>query len=106
PDLRLASEAEIACWFKGCQLGTVPPLRLRADEEIVMDRSLAHLGSILIPAGTREDALILRFRDWYRLVRPGIGRFALPRHGYAIPKSPPAVVVTVDEEEMSRVMCR
>ncbi len=106
PDLRLATEREIARWFRGCQPGAVPPLRLRADEEIVMDRSLAHLGPILIPAGTLEDALVLRFRDWYRMVRPGIGRFALPRAGYAIPKAPPPVLVTEDEEEMSPLLCR
>jgi Ala-tRNA(Pro) deacylase len=106
PDLRLATEQEITHWFRGCPLGTVPPLRLRSDEEIVMDRELAHLGSILIPAGTRQDALVLRFRDWYRMVCPGVGRFALPRNGYAIPKRPPVVLVTEDEEEMSPLLCR
>jgi Ala-tRNA(Pro) deacylase len=75
-EVRFASEQEIAQWFKGCAPGTVPPLRLRADEEILMDRSLAHLGEIAFAAGTPEDALVLRFRDWYRAVHPGVGRFA------------------------------
>src|SRR5262249_45019226 len=43
PELRLATEPEISAWFKGCQPGAVPPLRLRGDERILMDRSLAHL---------------------------------------------------------------
>src|SRR5438045_3653952 len=38
-DMRFASETEIAGWFKGCQPGGIPPLRLRGDERILMDRS-------------------------------------------------------------------
>jgi len=75
-ELRFASEGEIQSWFKGCTPGAVPPLRLRSDESILMDRSLAHLGEIIFPAGTPEDAVALRFRDWYRTVAPGVGRFA------------------------------
>jgi Ala-tRNA(Pro) deacylase len=106
PHLRLATEPEIAGWFKGCAPGAVPPLRLRSDQQIVMDRTLAHLGSILFAAGTLEDAVVMRFRDWYRLVQPGIGRFALPLHGSAIPKPPAPGLITEDEEEMSQVLCR
>jgi len=57
-DVRLAAEAEIASWFKGCAPGNVPPVRLRADQRIIMDRSLAHLGKILFAAGTAEDAVM------------------------------------------------
>src|SRR5262249_10597313 len=49
--IRFASEAEIAGWFKGCEPGAVPPLRLRGDERIFMDRSLAHFGEMVFPAG-------------------------------------------------------
>ena len=45
-----------------------------------MDRSLAHLGEIIMPAGTTEDSVAVRFRDWYRMIRPGVGRFTLPEH--------------------------
>src|SRR5689334_2323923 len=51
-DLRLATEEEIAQWFKGCPPGAVPPVPLRNDERILMDRSLAHLGKILFVGGT------------------------------------------------------
>lgn len=78
-DLRFASAAEIAGWFGGCHPANVPPLRLRADLILVMDRSLAHLGTLLIPAGTPGKAVVMRFRDWFRAVRPGVGRFTTRR---------------------------
>jgi CheY-like chemotaxis protein len=102
---RLATEVEIAGWFKGCLPGAVPPLRLRADELILMDRSLAHLGRILFPAGTPENAISLRFRDWYRMVRPGVGRFAMA-DDRAARKSVPTVLVVEDEPDTNELLCR
>lgn len=106
PDLRLATEAEISGWFKGCAPGAVPPLYLRGDEHLIMDRSLAHLGSLLLPAGTLEDAVLVRFRDWYRAVRPGIGRFASPRPNSQPIRKPPAVMVVEDEPVTNDLLCR
>src|SRR4051812_43913664 len=91
-DLRLATEAEIAGWFKGCHPGAVPPLRLRSDEWVLMDRSMASLGQILFAAGTPKDAVTVRFHDWYRAVRPGVGRFTLATNGHARPPAPPTVL--------------
>lgn len=105
-EVRFATEDEITHWYRGCQPGAVPPLRLRSDEQILMDRGIAHLGQILFAAGTPEDAIVLRFRDWYRMTRPGVGRFALPVQGYVVPKAPPNGVFVEDEEEMDRVLCR
>src|SRR6266852_6207102 len=106
PDLRLAIEAEITAWFKGCEAGAVPPLQLRGDERILMDRSLAHLGRILFPASTCEDAIAVRFRDWYRAVRPGVGRFALPRPGANGAGAPPTVLVVEDESATNDLLCQ
>src|SRR5712692_9864003 len=106
PDLRLASEPEISAWFRGCQAGAVPPLQLRGDERILMDRSLAHLGRILFPAGTPEDAIAVRFRDWYRAVRPGVGRFALPARGSIGANGPATVLVVEDEAATNELLCR
>jgi Ala-tRNA(Pro) deacylase len=106
PDVRLASEPEIASWFKGCPPGAVPPFRLRGDERILMDRSLAHLGSILFPAGTLEEAIVVRFRDWYRAVQPGVGRFALPAPGSNGAHGPPTVMVVEDEPTTNELLCR
>jgi CheY-like chemotaxis protein/prolyl-tRNA editing enzyme YbaK/EbsC (Cys-tRNA(Pro) deacylase) len=103
-ELRLATEQEIAHWFKGCRPGCVPPLRLRSDERILMDRSLAHLGNIVFAAGTPEDAISVRFRDWYRALRPGVGRFALPRHKAA--DEPPTILVVEDEPDTNLLLCQ
>lgn len=105
PDLHLASEADVQNWFKGCAPGCVPPLRLRRDQRILMDRSLAHLGDVLFAAGTPEDAVLMRFRDWYRAVRPGVGRFveASPVSSNGHPDS--SVLVVEDESETNQLLC-
>jgi Ala-tRNA(Pro) deacylase len=105
-DLRLATEAEIAGWFKGCQPGAVPPLRLRSDMGILMDRSLACLGKILFPAGSGEEAVVVRFRDWYRAVRPGVGRFTAGTKDQADGHQPATVLVVEDESETNQLFCR
>jgi Ala-tRNA(Pro) deacylase len=103
---RFASEEEIAGWFKGCEVGAVPPLRLRGDECILMDRSLAHLGPLVIPAGRLDVAVAVRFRDWYRMVRPGTGRFAAATNGHAANGGRPTVLVVEDEADANQLMCR
>jgi Ala-tRNA(Pro) deacylase len=105
-DLRLATEAEIAGWFKGCEPGAVPPLQLRQDERILMDRSLAHLGPMLIPAGTLEDAMVVPFRAWFRAVRPGVGHFAAPKNGESNGKAPQSILVVEDEAATNDLFCQ
>ncbi len=106
PEIRFASEAEISAWFKGCQPGGVPPLRLRGDERILMDRSLAHFGKITFAAGTPEISVTVRFRDWYRMVRPGVGRFTMPINGHNGAALPPTVLVVEDEEDTNLLLRR
>jgi CheY-like chemotaxis protein/prolyl-tRNA editing enzyme YbaK/EbsC (Cys-tRNA(Pro) deacylase) len=106
PDPRLATEAEIVGWFKGCEPCSVPPFRLRSDLRILMDRELAHLGHIVLPAGAPEVAVSMRFRDWYRAVRPGVGRFALPdaQRRNAVNDAP--ILVVEDEAETNQLLCQ
>lgn len=103
PAARLATETEIAGWFRGCDPGAVPPLLLRSDHRIWMDRTLAHLGRIVFPAGAAETAVSVRFRDWYRAVRPGVGRFAVPGAGQA--PMPPTVLIVEDEPDTNQLLC-
>jgi CheY-like chemotaxis protein/prolyl-tRNA editing enzyme YbaK/EbsC (Cys-tRNA(Pro) deacylase) len=105
-ELRFAAEEEIARWFRGCHLGGVPPLRLRSDERILMDRSLAHFGKMIFCAGSPEVAIFVRFRDWYRMVHPGVGRFTLSDNGPAAAQTPPTVLVVEDEADTNLVLCR
>jgi Ala-tRNA(Pro) deacylase len=106
PEVRFASEPEIAAWFKGCQPGGVPPLRLRGDERILMDRSLAHFGTITFAAGTPEISVTMRFRDWYRMVRPGVGRFSTAITGQNGKAHAPTVLVVEDEEDTNLLLRR
>jgi CheY-like chemotaxis protein/prolyl-tRNA editing enzyme YbaK/EbsC (Cys-tRNA(Pro) deacylase) len=104
--LRFAAEEEIAGWFKGCSLGGVPPLRLRSDERILMDRSLAHFGKLTFSAGSPEVAITVRFRDWYRMVHPGVGRFAMSTNGRTITPASPTVLVVEDEADTNFLLCK
>ena len=97
PELRLATEAEIASWFKGCELGCVPPFHLRSDLRILMDRGLAHLGEMVLPGGAPDISISVRFRDWYRAVRPGLGRFAVSMANGRLPLSE-APILVVEED--------
>lgn len=106
PELRFASEDQIARWFRGCPPGAVPPLRLRSDLRILMDRSLAHLGKLLFAAGSLEEAVLVRFRDWYRAVSPGVGRFAAPVNGNGHASAPPRVLVVEDEADTNELFCK
>lgn len=101
---RLATEAEIADWFPNCAPGCVPPLRLRPDQSILMDRSLAHLGEIVFPACTPAESIQMRFRDWFGVVRPGVGRFA--QEPAEEPAAPPTVLVVEDEPETNSLLCK
>jgi CheY-like chemotaxis protein/prolyl-tRNA editing enzyme YbaK/EbsC (Cys-tRNA(Pro) deacylase) len=101
-----ASEDEIQEWFPNCFPGAVPPLRLRPDQSILMDRSLAHLGDIEFPACTPTESVRMRFRDWYELVRPGVGHFSQARPSGADLSSRPMILVVEDEAETNHLLCR
>ncbi|MBI1899647.1 MAG: YbaK/EbsC family protein [Planctomycetia bacterium] len=77
-DVRLASEAEMEKFFQDCQVGAVPPLRHWKDVDVLMDESLNVTGEILFQAATHEDAVRLRFGDWYDLVLPRVADFTEP----------------------------
>jgi CheY-like chemotaxis protein/prolyl-tRNA editing enzyme YbaK/EbsC (Cys-tRNA(Pro) deacylase) len=102
PELRPAQHAEIAGWFKGCHPTAIPPLRLRGDELLLMDRSAAHPGRISFAAGLPGVFVSMRFRDWWRIARPGVGRFAAE----ASAAGRPMVLVVEDEDEINGLFCQ
>lgn len=104
PGLRLAAEEEIAGWFKGCPPGCVPPVRIRSDQVMLMDRSLAHLGNVVFAAGSFELAVSMPFRSWYRMSRPGVGRFVRQDGNGATVK--PLVLVVEDEPDTNHLLCQ
>lgn len=105
-DVRLASESEIGGWFRGCAPGTVPPLRLRSGQSVLMDRGMAHLGKIVFPAGSQEISVAVRFRDWYRMIRPGVGRFTFGNRLGTHDQPAPSILVVEDEAVTNLMLCR
>jgi len=102
-DVHLARPEEVAGWFKGAAPDAVPPFRLRSDQWVMMDRSLATAGKIVLAAGTLDGAVAVRFRDWYRAVSPGVGRFALESDGHGEQST---ILVVEDEEDTNRLLCQ
>src|SRR5262249_59113314 len=56
--------------------------------------------------GGEEVAVGVLFADWYRAVRPGVGRFARPAHGLGDGSAVPTVLVVEDESDTNQLLCR
>ncbi len=76
--VRLASEDEMAAFFADCEVGAAPPVRHWKGVDVLMDRSLTVEGDILFQAGTHQDAVRVKFRDWYELVCPQVATLSEP----------------------------
>jgi Ala-tRNA(Pro) deacylase len=77
-DVRLASEDEVARYFKDCEIGAVPPLRHWKDIDVVMDEAMRVDGDMMFQAGTHDDAIVVKFEDWRRVVNPRAASFSIP----------------------------
>ena len=67
--IRLASEAEMERIFTDCETGAIPPLRHWKDVTVLMDTSMSNAQDLVFQAGTHEDAVRLKFQDWFALVK-------------------------------------
>ncbi len=77
-EIRLATEPEMEKTFSECEVGAVPALEHWKNVNVLMDRSMKVEGDILFQAGTHEDAVRLRFDDWYEMVHPQVASFSEP----------------------------
>lgn len=85
-EVRLAREDEFAGLFPGCELGAEPPFGLLYDLPVVADESLARADNLLFRAGSHEEALEMRFRDFATLEWPLVAAFTRARpHRHAPP---------------------
>jgi CheY-like chemotaxis protein/prolyl-tRNA editing enzyme YbaK/EbsC (Cys-tRNA(Pro) deacylase) len=103
--VRFASDEEIGEWFRGCEPMNVPPLPIHPSAFILMDRRLACLGSVWFRVGADDTGVSVRFRDWYKAVRPGVGRFVV-NPGPAKQPKPAHVLVVEDEADTNDLLCR
>jgi Ala-tRNA(Pro) deacylase len=74
-EVRLASEAEIEKIFPDCEVGAIPPLGHCREVPVLMDPALKVEGDIIMQAGTHEDAVRVRYEDWFALVHPRVASF-------------------------------
>jgi Ala-tRNA(Pro) deacylase len=65
--LRLATEAEIACDFPTLEVGAVPPFGPMVPAAEVIDSALVHQGRILCPAGDYRHSVLVDPRDVVRV---------------------------------------
>ena len=61
--VELASELELAERFAPCEIGAEPPLAMFGVPILVDDR-LLHEQTLVMPAGTHEDAIVLDTHEW------------------------------------------
>jgi Ala-tRNA(Pro) deacylase len=69
-DVRLATEAEMADLFPGCELGAEPPVGAMFGMKTVMDQELGEDDFLVMQAGTHTAAIKMRRDDWQNVCAP------------------------------------
>jgi Ala-tRNA(Pro) deacylase len=70
--LRLATEAEFARLFPGCEPGAMPPFGNLYGIPVWVDESLTRDDEIAFNAGNHEQTVHMRYADFARLVQPRV----------------------------------
>lgn len=77
PEIRLASEAEVAQLFPESEVGAMPPIGNLFHLPVIVDTSIAEQEFIVFNAGTHEDVIHMSYGDFRRLVNPAAGKFTM-----------------------------
>jgi Ala-tRNA(Pro) deacylase len=72
PGLRLATEAEFADLFPGCQPGAMPPFGNLYGIPVWVDEALTRDDEIAFNAGNHEQTVHMKYADFARLVQPRV----------------------------------
>jgi len=72
----LAKESEFQDRFPNCEIGAMPPFGNLYGMDVFADESLTEDQQIAFNAGTHRELVQMAYKDFERLVRPRIGRFA------------------------------
>ena len=70
PEVRLATEAEMAELFPDCELGAEPPFGCLFNMRTVMDTQLDEDEFLVMQGGTHTQAIRMARRDWQQLCEP------------------------------------
>jgi Ala-tRNA(Pro) deacylase len=76
PHVRMATEDEIEWLYPDCETGAMPPLGPLYRQLVFVDRRLTAHEDIAFNAGTFDDAVVMRVRDFLVLAKPVVGNFA------------------------------
>jgi len=71
-DVELASEQEILKHCPGCEFGVVPAFGSQFNMKTIVDQSIANQDEIVIQGDNHEEAVRLRFADYYGLEHPRV----------------------------------
>ena len=82
--LRLATEAELAGLFPGCEPGAMPPFGNLYGIPVWVDESLARDDEIAFNAGNHEQTVHMTYADFARLVQPKVASLSSLRPGCLI----------------------
>jgi Ala-tRNA(Pro) deacylase len=75
--VELCGEEQLQSMFSDCELGAEPPFGRLYGLPVVMDASLLQQDALLMRAGSHNEALKLRRKDFLRLEQPRVGAFAV-----------------------------
>ena len=75
PDLRLATEDELAQVFNDCELGALPPFGTIYGMTTIVDASLSAGTEIIVEGNLRHEGVRMRYTDFEAVEAPILARF-------------------------------
>lgn len=76
PDLHLATEQELKEIFPDCELGAMPPMGNLYNMPVYVEQDLSEDEEIEFNAGSHEEAIRMKYKDYEGLAHPQILHFA------------------------------
>lgn len=74
----VATKEEVAAHCPDCDAGVLPPFGTEYGVETVVDPSVEKHEQIVFEGNTRDEAIRMRYRDFYNLEHPLVIDFAVP----------------------------
>jgi len=74
--VRLALESEFLPAYRECEPGAMPPFGPLFGQRVVVDSALARDPEIVFSGGSHGDAIRMPYREFERLSRPTVAKFA------------------------------
>lgn len=74
----LASESDIKKAFPDVEVGAMSPFGQLYHVPVIVEQGLTTGEEIVFNAGSHTDMIRMRYKDFAKLAKPKIGRFALP----------------------------